>query len=138
MNVKTKTLSVRVKDKHAALLRQMAYEVNQIFNLANEITSKAYSNAGEFGAQVPKWLTAYDVQKQTSGLPKEKSYLFDSASMQEVIAVHGKARKQFKRAKLRWRISGGSKRSLGWIPFKVGFAKWQNGQVKFAGKLFKV
>lgn len=138
MNVKTKTLSVRVKDKHAALLRQMAYEVNQIFNLANEITSKAYSNAGEFGAQVPKWLTAYDAQKQTAGLRKEKGYLIDSASIQEVIAVHGKARKQFKRAKLRWRISGGSKRSLGWIPFKVGFAKWQNGQVKFAGKLFKV
>lgn len=136
--MQTKTLSVRVKDKHAALLRQMAYEVNQVFNLANEITSKAYSNAGEFGAQVPKWLTAYDVQKQTAGLRKEKGYLIDSASIQEVIAVHSKARKQFKRSKLRWRISSGSKRSLGWIPFKVGFAKWQNGQVKFAGKLFKV
>lgn len=55
-----------------------------------------------------------------------------------MIAVHGKARKQFKGPKLRWRISGGARRSLGWIPFKVGFTKWQNGQVKFAGKLFKV
>ena len=55
-----------------------------------------------------------------------------------MIAVHGKARRQFKRSKLHWRISGGARRSLGWIPFKVGFAKWQNGQVKFAGRLFKV
>lgn len=138
MNIQTKTLSVRVKDKHAALLRQMAWEVNQVFNLANEITSAAYSNAGAFGAQIPRWLSAYDVQKQTAGLRKEKGYLIDSASIQEVIASHGKARKQFKRAKLRWRISGGAKRSLGWIPFKTGFAKWEKGQVKFAGKLFSV
>ena len=138
MNIQTKTLSVRVKDRHAAVLRQMASEVNQVFNLANEITSAAYSNAGAFGAQVPKWLTAYDVQKQTAGLRKEKGYLIDSASIQEVIAVHGKARKQFKRSKLRWRVSGGARRSLGWIPFKVGFAKWHNGSVKFAGKLFNV
>ncbi|CAI1927541.1 transposase, IS605 OrfB family [Serratia quinivorans] len=138
MNIQTKTLSVRIKDKHAAVLRQMAFEVNQVFNLANEITSKAYSNAGDFGAQIPKWLTAYDVQKQTAGLRKEKGYLIDSASIQEVISHHGKARKQFKRSRLRWRISGGARRSLGWIPFKVGFAKWQNGQVKFAGKLFNV
>lgn len=104
-------------------MRQRAFEVNQVFNLANEITSAAYSNAGVFGAQIPKWLTAYDVQKQTAGLRKEKGYLVDSASIQEVIALHGKARKQFKRSKLRWRISGGARRSLGWIPLKVGFAK---------------
>ncbi|ENN7017564.1 hypothetical protein ACAD17_003972 [Enterobacter ludwigii] len=39
------------KDRHAAVSRQMAYEVNEVFNLANEITSEAYSNAGDFGAQ---------------------------------------------------------------------------------------
>ncbi|WP_040691911.1 RNA-guided endonuclease InsQ/TnpB family protein [Providencia burhodogranariea] len=138
MSIYTKTLSVRVKDKHAALLRQMAYEVNQAFNLANEITYKAYSNVGEFGAQVPKWLTAFDVQKLTAGIQKERGWTIGSATIQEVIAEHGKARKQFKRAKLRWRISGGTKRSLGWIPFKSRAATWQNGQVKFAGHLFKV
>lgn len=138
MSIQTKTLSVRIKDKHTAVLRQMAFEVNQVFNLANEITSAACSNAGEFDAQIPEWLTAYDVQKQTAGLRKEKGYLIDSASIQEVIAVHGKARRQFKRSKLRWRVSGGTRRLLGWIPFKVGFTKWHNGSVKFAGKLFNV
>lgn len=38
----TKTLQVRVKDKHARLLEQMAYECNQIWNLANEITYNAW------------------------------------------------------------------------------------------------
>jgi len=138
MSIQTKTLSVRIKYKHAAFLRQMAFEVNEVFNLANEITSAAYNNAGAFGAQVPKWLTAYDVQKQTAGLRQAKGYLIDSASIQEVIAVHGKPRRQFKLSKLRWRVSGGASRSLGRVPFKVGFAKWHNGSVKFAGMLFNV
>ena len=98
--MQTKTLSVRVKDKHAAVLRQMAFEVNQVFNLANEITSAAYSNAGEFGAQIPKWLSAFDVQKLTAGIQKERGYIIGSATVQEVIAHHGKARKQFKRSRL--------------------------------------
>lgn len=138
MNIKTKTLSVRVKDKHAAVLRQMAFEVNQVFNLANEITSAAYSNAGEFGAQIPKWLSTFDVQKLTAGIQKERGYSIGSATVQEVIADHGKARKQFKRSRLRWRVSGGARRSLGWVPFKSRAAQWQNGCVKFAGHYFKV
>jgi IS605 OrfB family transposase len=138
MGIQTKTLSVRVKDKHAAVLRQMAFEVNQVFNLANEITSAAYSNSGIFGAQVPRWLSAFDVQKLTAGIQKERGYTIGSVTVQEVIAVHGKTRRQFKRARLRWRVSGGARRSLGWIPFKVGSAVWKNGAVRFAGKLFNV
>ncbi|WP_026042684.1 RNA-guided endonuclease InsQ/TnpB family protein [Pantoea sp. A4] len=138
MSIQTKTLSVRVKDKHAAVLRQMAFEVNQVFNLANEITRAAYSNAGDFGAQVPKWLSVFDVQKLTAGIQKERGYTIGSATVQEVIAEHGKARKQFKRSSLRWRVSGGARRSLGWVPFKSRAAQWQNGCVKFAGHFFKV
>lgn len=136
--MQTKTLSVRVKDKHAAVLRQMAFEVNQVFNLANEITSAAYSNAGVFGAQKPQWLSAFDVQKLTAGIQKDRGYMIGSATVQEVIADHGKARKQFKRSRLRWRVSGGARRSLGWIPFKSRAAQWQNECVKFAGHYFKV
>ena len=82
---------------------QMAFEVNQVFNLANEITSAAYSNAGAFGPQKLQWLSAFDVQKMTAGIQKERGYSIDSATVQEVIADHGKARKQFRRSRLRWR-----------------------------------
>ena len=108
----------------------MAFEVNQVFNLANELTMKACRNYSDAGAVKPAWLSAFDVQKLTSGIQKERGYLIGSATAQEIIAVHAKARKQFKKAKLRWRVSSGSKRSLGYVPFKSRAAKWVNGQVK--------
>lgn len=138
MKTHTKTISVRVKDRHATLLRKMAFEANQVFNLANEITSKAYSNACEAGPQKPIWLSVFDVQKKTSGIQQERGWVIGSATVQEIISAHGKARQQFKRAKLRWRTSIGSNRALGWIPFKSRAAQWRNGQVKFAGHFFKV
>jgi len=138
MSIQTKTLSVRIKDRPATVLRQMAFEVNQVFNLANEITSAAYSNAGASGAQVPKWLSAFDVQKMTAGIQKERGWTIGSATVQEVIADHGKARKQFKCSRLRWRVSGGSRRSLGRVPFKSRAAQRQNDCIKFAGHYFNV
>jgi hypothetical protein len=35
METQTKTLSVRIRDKHATLLRQLAFAVNQVWNAAN-------------------------------------------------------------------------------------------------------
>ncbi|MGY6511871.1 RNA-guided endonuclease InsQ/TnpB family protein [Vibrio parahaemolyticus] len=136
--MQTKTLQVRVKDKHAKLLRQMAFEVNQVFNHANELSMKASRNYSEIGPIKPVWLSAFDIQKITSGIQKDRGFLIGSSTVQEIIAIHAKARKQFKRSKLRWRVSSGSKRSLGFIPFKSRTAKWNNGQVKFAGFNFSV
>jgi len=64
--------------------------------------------------------------------------IIDSTAVQEVIAAHAKARKQFKKNKLNWRCSGGARRALGWVPFKSGAAKWVNGQIRYAGHFFKV
>ena len=57
MAIQTKTLQVRVKDHHAALLRQMAFEVNQVFNFINEMTAEEYSNVSEYGPKQRVWLT---------------------------------------------------------------------------------
>lgn len=138
MSIQTKTLSVRVKDKHAKLLRQMSYEVNQCFNFANELTMKASRNYSDAGAVKPVWMSAYDTQKPVLKFRKESGFIIPSHTAQEVCAKHAQARKQFKRAKLRWRVSSGSKRSLGFVPFKKGSAKWKNGQVVFAKHHFKV
>ena len=133
-----KTLKVRVKDKHKAILERMAFEVNQVWNTANEITALySYIPVPEVG-----WLSqsysAFDLQKQLKGIKAERGFILHSTTIQEVIAVHHKARRQFKTDKLRWRVSGGARRSLGWIPFKSGAAKWKSGQVYFAGHYFKV
>ena len=115
-----KTLRVRVRDKHIPLLRRMAYEVNQVWNLANETSYEAWH------VPVPEvgWVQGY--------------WLIGSSTVQEVIAVHAKSRRQYKMSKLRWRSSGGKRRALGWVPFKSRAAQWQNGQVKFAGHYFQV
>ena len=132
------TLKVRVKDKHKPILERMAFEVNQIWNAANEITAN-YS-----AVPVPEvgWLknsfSAFDLQKDLKTLKAERGFVLHSTTVQEVIAAHHKARRQFKTDKLRWRVSGGARRSLGWIPFKSGAAKWKSGQVYFAGYYFKV
>jgi putative transposase len=82
--------------------------------------------------------TAYDLQKILKIIKPERGFIVHSTTIQEVIAVHAKSRKQFKTDKLRWRVSGGARRSLGWVPFKSGAAKWKSGQVYFAGHSFKV
>lgn len=40
MNTTIKTLKVRVRDKHAKVLSQMAFECNQVWNNANAITAE--------------------------------------------------------------------------------------------------
>jgi putative transposase len=47
-------------------------------------------------------------------------------------------RKQFRKAKLRWRVTRGSRKSLGWIPFKVGAVTYKNGQLRYAGQFFSL
>lgn len=138
MSIQAKTLSVRVKDKHATLLRQMSYEVNQCFNFANELTMKASRNYSDAGAVKPVWMSAYDTQKPVLKFRNESGFIIPSHTAQEVCAKHAQARKQFKCAKLRWRVSSGSKRSLGFVPFKKGSAKWKSGQVVFAKRHFDV
>ncbi len=133
-----KTLKVRVKDKHKPILERMAFEVNQVWNAANEVTSLySYVPVPEMG-----WLkthfSAFDLQKDLKTIKAERGFVLHSTTVQEVIAVHHKARRQFKTDQLRWRVSGGARRSLGWIPFKSGAAKWKSGQIYFAGHYFKV
>lgn len=134
-----KTLKVRVKDKHTKVLNQMAFEVNQVWNAVNAETDElGWFPVPEVGYMSGGGLSAFDLQKQFKIIRQERGFIIPSVTTQETIAVHAKARKQFNKNKLRWRVSGGSRRSLGWVPFKSGAAKWINGQVRFAGHFFKV
>ena len=62
----TKTLQLRVKDKHAKVLCQMAREVNEVWNHINAISAKA---ARPFHGK-SKYLSGYDLQKFTAGYSK--------------------------------------------------------------------
>ncbi|MGC1389351.1 MAG: transposase [Steroidobacteraceae bacterium] len=65
-------------------------------------------------------------------------WLFGSDTIQRVNAEFATRRRQFKKAKLRWRVSRGSKRSLGWIPFKALQLKRKGKSLRFSGKSFRV
>ena len=139
MAIQIKTLQVRVKDRHAALLRQMACEVNTVWNLSNLICEDAWrTNSSEVGPRKREWLSAFSVQHMFAGIQRDRGWLIGSSTIQETIAVHAKSRQQFKLTALRKRFDTGSRRSLGWIPFKAGAAKYENCCIKFAKHYFKV
>ena len=124
-----KTLKVRIKDKHAPVLRAWARSVNFVWNYINELSSRAIRERGLF-------LSAYDIQKYTDGASKELG--LHSHTVQCVGKEYATRRKQFKKAKLRWRKSTGAKRSLGWVPVNTGAASWKHGQVYHNGHYFQV
>ncbi|WP_251048311.1 transposase [Halomonas sp. ISL-56] len=125
----TKTLKVRVKDKHVAQLNRMARSVNFVWNYLNELSSRSIRERGVF-------LSAYDMDRYTKGASKDLD--LHSQTLQEVSREYATRRQQFSKSRLAWRKSRGIRRSLGWVPFKTGAAKWKNGQVFHNGTYFKV
>jgi len=124
-----KTLKVRVKDRHAAHLSRMARSVNFVWNYLNDLSARSIREKGLF-------LSAYDMDRYTKGAGKDLG--LHSQTLQEVSREYATRRRQFRKTRLAWRKSRGVRRSLGWIPFKSGAAKWKDGQVAFNGQHFKV
>ena len=124
----TRTLKLRIKDRHAALLQRMATQVNQVWNFCNETSFRSIQERHT-------WLSGFDLQKYTKGFSKCDGVVIGSTTVQQVCEEYVTRRKQFKKSKLRWRVSNpkSSKRSLGWIPFKSGAVVYSNGQLQFAG-----
>jgi putative transposase len=123
----TKTLHLRFKDKHAKVLRSLAYEVNMVWNYINELSFTHTQRTGKF-------FSSYDLQNYTKGATKEGLKL-NSASVQMIGAEYVTRRQQFKKVKLNWRVSNpnSSKRSLGWIPFRHDCISYEGGQIQYAG-----
>lgn len=125
-----KTLHVRIKDKHAKVLDGMAKEVNFVWNYINELSCTHTVRTGKF-------FSGYDIQKYTAGSTKEGLTLL--ASTIDMIATeYATKRRIAKKLKLRWRVSGGAKKSLGWLPFKQEAIRYKNGQLRYAGKFFGI
>jgi putative transposase len=127
------SLRLKVKTEGYAWLAAAAAEVNQVWNWANTTCHKAaYPFVGS-----GKWLSAYDLD----GLCVGASECFEhigSDTIQRVNAEFATRRKQFKKSRLRWRVSRGAKRSLGWVPFKPAQLKRKGKSLRFSGKAFRV
>ena len=128
----TKTLQLRIKDKHAKAMLAMARDVNQVWNFCNETqfrSLKRYCNKPN------TWLSGFDLQKFTNGFSKCEGVTIGSATQQQVCEEFATRIRQFKRQRLNWRVSDrkSPKYSLGWVPFKARAVTYRNGQVRFNG-----
>jgi len=114
--------------RNQKFLAKTAPKVNYVFNYCNETSFRAIKRDGKF-------LSGFDLQKLTSGIAKILK--INAQTVQMVCAEYANRRKQFKKRKLKWRKSSGSKRSLGWIPFKASGVRVESDTVTFMNKKIK-
>lgn len=126
LGVVTKVLRLRIKDKHASFLLAQSREVNMVWNYSQDLALQHLRRTGQF-------MSAYDMAAYTKGAAKEGLSLH-SQTVQAVSEEYCTRRRQFKKCKLRWRVSRGSKRSLGWIPVKAVALRYKAGQVHYQGQ----
>src|SRR5690554_264184 len=82
----------------------MARSVNFVWNFVNELSHRSIKERGVF-------LSVYDMHPYTKGAGKELG--LHSQILQCIADEYVTRRKQFKKARLNWRKSGGARRSLG-------------------------
>jgi putative transposase len=129
----TRTLRLKVRREAYAWLNAAAVEVNQVFNYCNE----ASHNAATRTDLKRKFMSGFDLCKLAAGA----SQYFDrigADTIQSICVHYAQKRQGAKRTKLRWRVSRGARRSLGWIPFKALSLKRKGVCLRFAGKCFRV
>jgi putative transposase len=131
--VAAKTLHFKVKPEAWPWLDKAAVEVNQVWNWANATSAKAanpYTGA-------PRWLSGYDLDALSSGAGP----LFDrigTDTVQRVNQEYAQKRRQFRKRKLRWRVSKGARKALGWVPIKGANLRFKGSRLRFMGKAFRV
>jgi hypothetical protein len=129
----TRTLRLKVKAEAYPWLNAAAVEVNQIFNYANEASFDARRRTD----LKSKWLSGFDLCNLTAGSTEYFEHI-GADTIQRICTEYAAKRAAAKRLKLRWRVSRGARRSLGWIPFKTASLKRKGGALRFCGKTFRV
>lgn len=110
-----RTYRYRIKDSGLLVkLDTMARAVNMVWNFCNETQMAAL----RWGKRWPGYAALCSL---IAGASKELG--LHSQTVQAVCEQYARSRQQHRKAKLRWRASGGARRSLGWIPFKASGLK---------------
>ena len=156
--VKTTTIRCKVQPEAWPWLDQAAREVNLVWNFANATSFESLNSyarrslpptdkpkkpkvqkeggKGKSYAQ-SKWLSAFDLNNLVAGCGDT----FDRIGIdvaQKVCGEFVQKRSQFKKAKLRFRASGGAKRALGWVPFKALNIRQKGNSLTFMGKRIRL
>jgi transposase len=126
-------LRLKVKAEASPWLERAAGEVNQVWNWANQVSMDA---ADRNRRANPEWLSGFDLNKLSSGATEYFEHV-GADTIQKLNQEYATRRRQFKKFKLRWRVSRGPRRSLGWVPFKAASLRRSGRYVRFCGKTFR-
>jgi len=129
----TRTLRFKVRSESHVWLNAAADEVNLVWNWCNEVSSKAA--CPYYGP--PKWLTGFDLNRLSTGATALMERI-GADTIQRVNYEYAAKRRQSRKTKLRWRVSRGPRRSLGWVPFKATSLRRAGRALRFCGKTIRV
>jgi IS605 OrfB family transposase len=121
-----------VRPESASWLNAAAVEVNQVWNWANELSAKA---ARPY-ARSPKWLSGFDLCNLSAGTTEFMEHI-GADTIQCINLEYAGKRLQLRKTRLRWRVSQGARRSLGWVPFKAASLKRKGRSLRFCGRTFR-
>jgi hypothetical protein len=124
---------LKVKPESYAWLSVAAMEVNTVWNWGAEVSEKAARPC----TGKRKWLSGFDLCALSSGA-SEYFEKIGADTIQRVACEYAMKRSTARRIRLRWRVSRGPRRSLGWVPFKAASIKRKGKAVRFCGKTFRV
>ena len=129
----TRTLRLKVRPESYGWLNAAAVEVNQVFNFSNEASLLAATRTD----LKRKWLSGFDLCNLTSGAARYFERI-GADTIQRICVEYAQKRSAARRLRLRWRISRGARRSLGWVPFKAASLKRKGRALRFCGKIFRI
>lgn len=129
------TYKYRIKDRSAKkTLSQHAVAVNQVWNYCCA-QQRDTAARWKLGAPRKKWASGFDLHKLTAGTSKDLGIHANTINL--VCTRFAMARDAVGRSP-RFRSSFGSRRALGWIPFKGGYDRRIEGnRLKYLGKWYR-
>ena len=127
-----RTWRLKVRAESYAWLNRAAAEVTQVWNWANATSFKA---ARPFAGR-GKFLSGFYLCDLSAGASECFEHI-GADTIQRVCTEYAAKRAQFKKVKLRWRVSQGSRRSLGWVPFKAASLRRKGRYLRFCGKTIR-
>jgi putative transposase len=127
------TYKYRLKGKRAVRQqRRFAWAVNQVWNFCVQ-TQRAVQRAWKDGLS-PRWPSFYDLNDLVAGTSKDLK--LHAQTIQSVCKQFVKSRDQHKKCPT-FRRSGGSKRSLGWVPFQEQARQITSASVIYLGNEYR-
>jgi len=130
----TLTLRLKVRSESYPWLNAAAREVNTVWNWCNSTSIDAADRHRRAHA---RFLSGFDLCNLSAGASEYFDHI-GADTVQRVCCEYAAKRRAAKRVKLRWRVSRGARRSLGWVPFKAASLKRKGVCVRFCGKHLRV